>query len=173
VRHRLGEGRHTLDLEGTLELVRRAAAEGFGAEKPGLLLVATGGEPSLQLDRPLSDALRARGYRISHGEQRLAPGGPLAGGLAHGLAQAGGVRAEGGRRAEAALHRQPTRPGITPGRGGGAPHRGGDALLPLLPAAGRHPGAGGPNYDETVRAVMALGPPWRLSVQTHKVAAIP
>ncbi|HYJ78837.1 MAG TPA: 7-carboxy-7-deazaguanine synthase QueE, partial [Longimicrobiaceae bacterium] len=56
---------HTEDAAGTLELVRRAAVEGFGGERPGLLLVATGGEPSLQLDRPLSDALRARGYRIS------------------------------------------------------------------------------------------------------------
>jgi 7-carboxy-7-deazaguanine synthase len=33
--------------------------------------------------------------------------------------------------------------------------------------------AGGPNYEETVRAVMELGPPWRLSVQTHKVAGVP
>ena len=56
---------YTLDLDGTLELVARTADEGFGGEVPGLLLVATGGEPSLQLDRPLSDALRARGYRIS------------------------------------------------------------------------------------------------------------
>jgi hypothetical protein len=35
------------------------------------------------------------------------------------------------------------------------------------------PALGGPNYDEAVRAVMELGPPWRLSVQTHKVLAIP
>jgi 7-carboxy-7-deazaguanine synthase len=56
---------HSLDLGGTLALVRRTAEEGFGGERPGLLLVATGGEPSLQLDRPLAEALRARGYRIS------------------------------------------------------------------------------------------------------------
>ncbi|HYR11672.1 MAG TPA: 7-carboxy-7-deazaguanine synthase QueE, partial [Longimicrobium sp.] len=56
---------YTLDLDDTLDLVRRTALEGFGGEKPGLLLVATGGEPSLQFDRPLSDALRARGYRIT------------------------------------------------------------------------------------------------------------
>jgi organic radical activating enzyme len=35
------------------------------------------------------------------------------------------------------------------------------------------PTNGGPNYAETVRAVMELGPPWRLSVQTHKVMGIP
>jgi hypothetical protein len=33
------------------------------------------------------------------------------------------------------------------------------------------PGSGS-NYQETVAAVMELGPPWRLSVQTHKVAGI-
>src|SRR5688572_17163598 len=56
---------HTVDVGGVLHLVREAADAGFGEEKPGLLLVATGGEPSLQLDRPLADALRERGYRIS------------------------------------------------------------------------------------------------------------
>jgi organic radical activating enzyme len=35
------------------------------------------------------------------------------------------------------------------------------------------PEAGGPNYREAIGAVMQLGPPWRLSVQTHKVAGIP
>ena len=35
------------------------------------------------------------------------------------------------------------------------------------------PEHGGPNYAEAIRAVMELGPPWRLSVQTHKVAGIP
>src|SRR5688500_14396928 len=39
---------HVEDVEGTLALVGRAADEGFGGERPGLLLVATGGEPSLQ-----------------------------------------------------------------------------------------------------------------------------
>lgn len=31
----------------------------------------------------------------------------------------------------------------------------------------------GPNYEETAAAVIGLGPPWRLSVQTHKVLGIP
>ena len=51
---------HNEGLEGTLALVRQAAEEGFGGEHEGLLLVATGGEPSLQLDRPLIDSLHAR-----------------------------------------------------------------------------------------------------------------
>jgi organic radical activating enzyme len=30
----------------------------------------------------------------------------------------------------------------------------------------------GPNYEEAARAVMRLGPPWRLSIQTHKVVGL-
>src|ERR1700741_89808 len=38
---------YTEDVAGTLELVRRAAEEGFGGEREGRLLGGTGGEPQL------------------------------------------------------------------------------------------------------------------------------
>jgi 7-carboxy-7-deazaguanine synthase len=163
---------HTLDLEGTLALVRRTAEEGFGAERPGLLLVATGGEPSLQLDRPLSDALRARGYRI-------------------------GMESNGSRRVDRALVDwltvSPKQPVFEQKEGdelkviftgGAVPGIAPDAAAVRRLASGTRfqhyflqpldlGPAGGPNYEETVRAVMELGPPWRLSVQTHKVAGVP
>jgi 7-carboxy-7-deazaguanine synthase len=163
---------HTLDLDETLEMVRRTAVEGFGAEKPGLLLVATGGEPSLQLDRPLSDALRAQGYRISmesNGARTVDR--TLVDWLTVSPKQAAFAQKEGDELK--LIFTGSGVPGITP-----------DVASVRRLAEGTHfshyflqpldlPVAGGPNYDEAVRAVMALGPPWRLSVQTHKVAGIP
>ena len=166
------KARHTVGAEGVLELVRGAAVEGFGGERPGLLLVATGGEPSLQLDQPLSDALRERGYRISmetNGSRRIdrslvdwltvSPKQPE-------FAQRAGDELK-------LLFTGRSAPGITPDV---------EAVRRLArdTAFDHHflqavdvPALGGPNYDETIRAVMELGPPWRLSVQTHKVAGIP
>jgi 7-carboxy-7-deazaguanine synthase len=164
--------RWKLDVEGTLELVRRTAIEGFGAEKPGLLLVATGGEPSLQLDRPLSDALRERGYRISMESNGSRPiDRSLVDWLTVSPKQEIFVQKEGDELK--ILFTGSHAPGITPDV---------DAVRRLAEGTRfRHyflqpvdiPERGGPNYDEAVRAVMELGPPWRLSVQTHKVAAIP
>jgi organic radical activating enzyme len=163
---------YTLDLAGTLELVRQTAVSGFGDERRGLLLVATGGEPSLQLDRPLADALRERGYRIS-------------------------MESNGSRLVDRTLVDWLT---ISPKQTDFAQREGDE--LKLLFTGGRVPGVapdtdavrrlttdtrfshyflqpvdipehGGPNYDQTIQAVMELGPPWRLSVQTHKVAGIP
>jgi 7-carboxy-7-deazaguanine synthase len=162
---------HTLELEDTLALVRRTAEEGFGTEKPGLLLVATGGEPSLQLDRELSDALRDRGYRISmesNGARRVDRS--LVDWLTISPKQATFEQKEGDELK--LVYTGASVPGITPDvetvrrmvRGTRFDHY---FLQPLdLPLAG------GPNFDEAVRAVMKLGPPWRLSVQTHKVAGI-
>jgi 7-carboxy-7-deazaguanine synthase len=163
---------HTLNLDETLEMVRRTAVEGFGAEKPGLLLVATGGEPSLQLDRALSDALRARGYRISMESNGARPvDRTLVDWLTVSPKQAAFEQNEGDELK--LIFTGSGAPGITPevdavrrmAEGTRFSHY---FLQPLdLPATG------GPNYDEAVHAVMALGPPWRLSVQTHKVAGIP
>jgi 7-carboxy-7-deazaguanine synthase len=160
------------DVEGTLALVRQAAGEGFGGEKPGLLLVATGGEPSLQLDRPLSDALRARGYRISMESNgaRLVDRS-LVDWLTISPKQREFAQKEGDELK--LLFSGAHAPGITPDT---------DAVRRIAEGTSfRHyflqpvdiPENGGPNYAETVRAVMELGPPWRLSVQTHKVMGIP
>ena len=163
---------YTLNLAGTLELVRQTAESGFGGERRDLLLVATGGEPSLQLDRPLADALRERGYRISmESNGSRAVDRTLVDWLTISPKQPAFVQREGselkllftGAQAE----------GITP-----------DVAAVRRIAQGTRfehyflqpidlPERGGPNYEEAIQAVMELGPPWRLSVQTHKVAGIP
>lgn len=163
---------YVLDLEETLDLVRRTAEAGFGAERPGLLLVATGGEPSLQFDRPLSDALRARGYRISMESNGSRPvDRTLVDWLTVSPKQPEFAQKEGDELK--VLFTGAAAPGIT-----------GDTAAVRRLAEGTRfghyflqavdvPARGGPNYGETVHAVMELGPPWRLSVQTHKVTGIP
>lgn len=163
---------YVLDLEDTLELIRRTAEEGFGAQKEGLLLVATGGEPSLQLDRPLSEALRERGYRVSMESNGSRPVDRLlVDWLTVSPKQIEYAQKEGDELK--ILFTGAHAPGIIPDVGAVRRLAEGTRFdhyflqpvdLPLL---------GGPNYEETVRAVMELGPPWRLSVQTHKVAQIP
>jgi 7-carboxy-7-deazaguanine synthase len=163
---------HVLELDDTLALVRRVAEAGFGAERPGLLLVATGGEPSLQLDRPLADALRARGYRISMESNGSRPvDRSLVDWLTISPKQAEFAQKEGDELK--VLFTGGAAPGPAPDL---------DAVRRLAEGTRfRHyflqpvdlPELGGPNYADTVRAVMELGPPWRLSVQTHKVTGIP
>lgn len=163
---------YTLPLEETLALIRRTAEDGFGVERPGLLLVATGGEPSLQLDRPLADALRVRGYRVSMESNGARPvDRSLVDWLTISPKQREFTQKEGDELK--ILFTGVHAPGITPDVG--AVHRLAEGtrfrhhfLQPV-----DLPELGGPNYEETVRAVMELGPPWRLSVQTHKVAHIP
>ena len=162
----------TPDLEGTLELVRQAAVEGFGGERPGLLLVATGGEPSLQLDRPLSDALRERGYRLTMESNGSRPvDRSLVDWLTVSPKQPEFAQREGDEMK--LLFTGASAPGITPDveavRRISADTRFGHYFLQPVDV----PEQGGPNYAEVVRAVMELGPPWRLSVQTHKVMGIP
>ena len=166
------KARHVPDLAGTLELVRAAAEAGFGGERPGLLLVATGGEPSLQFDRPLSDALRARGYRISMESNGSRPvDRSLVDWLTVSPKQAEFAQTEGDELK--LLFTGSGAPGITPDvdavRRIAEGTRFGHYFLQPVDV----PAAGGPNFEETIRAVMTLGPPWRLSVQTHKVAGIP
>jgi 7-carboxy-7-deazaguanine synthase len=163
---------YTLDLRDTLDLVRRTADEGFGGEKPGLLLVATGGEPSLQLDRPLADALRTRGYRLTMESNGSRPvDRSLVDWLTISPKQVEFAQKEGDELK--LLFSGASAPGITPDveavrRIAEGTRFGQYFLQPVdLPAAG------GPNYAEAIAAVMQLGPPWRLSVQTHKVVGIP
>jgi 7-carboxy-7-deazaguanine synthase len=163
---------YTLDLDDTLDLVRRTAVEGFGGERPGLLLVVTGGEPSLQFDRPLSDALRARGYRItmeSNGSRSVDRS--LVDWLTVSPKQAEFAQKDGDELK--LLYTGALAPGATPDvdavRRIAEGTRFGQYFLQPVDV----PVLGGPNYAETIAAVMELGPPWRLSVQTHKVAGIP
>lgn len=163
---------YVLDLEETLAILRRTAEEAFGAEKEGLLLVATGGEPSLQLDRPLADALRARGYRIAMESNGSRPvDRSLVDWLTVSPKQPRYVQKDGD---ELKI--------LFTGRHAVGPATDVDEVRRL--AEGTHFShyflqavdvgeKGGPNHVETVRAVMELGPPWRLSVQTHKVLNIP
>lgn len=160
-----------LDVGGTVDLVRDRAMETFREVIDGLLVVVTGGEPSLQLDRPLSDALRAAGFRIAMESNGSRPvDRSLVDWLTISPKQSEYVQKEGdelkivfsGTAAEGPA------PDIDAVRrlaeGTGFDHH---FLQPLdLPVVG-------PNYRETIDAVMQLGPPWRLSVQSHKVAGIP
>ena len=163
---------HVEDVEGTLALVGRAAAEGFGGERPGLLLVATGGEPSLQLDRPLSDALRARGYRISMESNGAKPvDRSLVDWLTVSPKQAAFEQKEGDELK--VLFSGSAAPGATPTVDAVRRMAEGTRFEHYFLQPIDIPEHGGPNYAEAVRAVMELGPPWRLSVQTHKVTGIP
>jgi 7-carboxy-7-deazaguanine synthase len=163
---------HVLDLGGTLELVRQAAVDGFGAEREGLLLVATGGEPSLQLNRELSAALRERGYRISmESNGARAVDRSLVDWLTVSPKQPAFEQKDGDELK--LVFTGSSAPGITPEVAAVRRIAAGTAFDHYFLQPVDIPAAGGPNYEETVRAVMELGPPWRLSVQTHKVAAIP
>jgi 7-carboxy-7-deazaguanine synthase len=162
---------YVLDLPDTLALVRGVAREGFGEAQDGLLLVATGGEPSLQLDTPLSDALRASGFRIameSNGSRAVDRS--LVDWLTVSPKQETFAQREGDELK--LLFTGSATDGITPDT---------DAVRRM--AAGTRfrnyflqpidlPVQGGPNYEETIRAVMELGNPWRLSMQSHKVVGI-
>ncbi|HEY0037137.1 MAG TPA: hypothetical protein VGB66_10645 [Longimicrobium sp.] len=163
---------YTLDLDDTLDLVRRTAWEGFGGEVPGLLLVATGGEPSLQLDRPLSDALRERGYRISMESNGSRPvDRSLVDWLTVSPKQAEFAQKEGDELK--LLFTGGAVPGITPDADAVRRIADGTRFGHYFLQAVDVPAVGGPNYADVIRTVMQLGPPWRLSVQTHKVAGIP
>jgi 7-carboxy-7-deazaguanine synthase len=163
---------HVVALDGALELVREAAVSGFGSERDGLLLVATGGEPSLQLDRELSDALRGRGYRVSmESNGARAVNRSLVDWLTISPKQPAYEQKEGEELK--VVFTGTAAPGITPDVESVRRIAAGTSFRNYFLQPVDIPERGGPNYDETVRAVMELGPPWRLSVQTHKVAAIP
>jgi organic radical activating enzyme len=162
---------HTLDLAGTLDLVARRARESFGAEADGLLLVATGGEPSLQLDAPLSAALRDAGYRISMESNGARP---VDRGLVDWLTispKQPVFQQKHGDELKILFSGQSARGPAPDVEAVRALAEGTDFAHYFLQPIDL-PGTG-PNYAETVQTVMELGPPWRLSVQTHKVLEIP
>ncbi|CAN5693609.1 7-carboxy-7-deazaguanine synthase [soil metagenome] len=161
-----------LPLEETLNLVRERTEQAFGKVHEGLLLVATGGEPSLQLDRALSDGLRAMRFRIAMESNGARPvNRALVDWLTISPKQAQFEQKSGDELKIVYT-------------GGRAPGPGSSVAAVRTLAAGTSfqnhflqpidlAEQGGPNYEEAVAAVMELGPPWRLSVQTHKVLAIP
>jgi 7-carboxy-7-deazaguanine synthase len=162
---------YTLPLEETLALVSRHAKATFGSEPEGLLLVATGGEPSLQMDQELSSALREAGYLISmesNGARTIER--DLVDWLTISPKQAQFAQKEGNELKV-----------IFSGQGARGPAPDVEAVRRLAEGTSFDhyflqpidlPGLG-PNYAETVAAVLKLGPPWRLSVQTHKVVGLP
>jgi 7-carboxy-7-deazaguanine synthase len=163
---------HSEEVDGVLALVREAAVSAFGAERDGLLLVATGGEPSLQLDAPLATALRQAGYRIAMETNGSRPiDRTLVDWLTVSPKQGDYVQREGDELK--VLYTGSSAPGITPTVDAVRTLAAGSRFTHHFLQAVDVPEQGGPNYEETVRAVMALGPPWRLSVQTHKVLGIP
>ena len=161
---------HKTDVAGTLELVRAAASEGFGGEPEGLLLVATGGEPSLQFDRPLSHALRGRGYRVSMESNGSRPvDRALVDWLTISPKQREFVQKSGDELK--VLFTGGAVAGLTPDAESVRRLASGTRFTQYFLQPIELPGSGS-NYRETVAAVMELGPPWRLSVQTHKVVGI-
>ena len=163
---------HSLDADATLDLVRQTAESGFGGQPHGLLLVVTGGEPSLQWDRALAEGARSRGLRVAMESNGSRPvDRSLVDWLTVSPKQPEFVQREGNELK--LLFTGTATEGITPDveavRRIARDTRFDHYFLQPIDL----PEQGGPNYDEAVRAVMELGPPWRLSVQTHKVTGIP
>jgi 7-carboxy-7-deazaguanine synthase len=144
-------------LADTVEHVWRAAVE---SESGKPYVVCTGGEPTLQLDAPLVEALRARGFMV-------------------------------------ALETNGTRPAprgidwicVSPKAGAPLAQREGNELKLVFPQAGAHPPQferlnfqhfflqpmDGPNQRENLDAAARYclaHPPWRLSLQIHKLIGI-
>jgi 7-carboxy-7-deazaguanine synthase (Cx14CxxC type) len=133
----------------------------WGASPVNRLVVCTGGEPLLQLDGRLVDALHARGFRIA-------------------VESNGTVAAPDGIDWLC----------ISPKAGADTVQRRGDELKLVFPQAKLMPDAvegwdfahffvqpmDGPARDENVQAAIAWcleNPKWRLSLQTHKLTGIP
>ena len=166
------KARYQLTAEELREMVDGEARSAFGRVGQGVLVVVTGGEPTLQWDAPLASMLREAGYRIAMETNGSRPfDRALVDWLTVSPKQVE-FEVRGGDELKIVFTGAHA-PGIAP-----------DVEAVRQLATGTRfdhyflqpvdvPALGGPNYEETVAAVMALGPPWRLSVQTHKVASIP
>jgi 7-carboxy-7-deazaguanine synthase len=162
---------HNVGLPGVLELVEREATATFSQMRAGLFLVATGGEPSLQMDTELADGLRGLGFTLameSNGSRAIAPG--ITDWLTVSPKQKDFIQKSGNELKIVFTGQVAT--GIAVDE---------DAVIELsdgtsfehyyLQPVDLGPDVGS-NFDETIRAVMRLGPPWRLSAQVHKVVGI-
>lgn len=138
-----------------------AVASTWQGEPRERLVVCTGGEPLLQLDTPLIDALHAQGFRIA-------------------------VETNGTVAAPAGLDWIC----VSPKAGTDLLQAAGDELKLIYPQAGADPAAfqdlafthrflqpmDGPDVETNTRAAIAYclaHPKWRLSLQTHKYLNIP
>jgi 7-carboxy-7-deazaguanine synthase (Cx14CxxC type) len=142
------------------EALADAVLAAWGPSETNRLVVCTGGEPLLQLDAPLIDALHARGFRIaveSNGTVEAPPGIDWL--------------------------------CISPKAGAETVQRAGDELKLVFPQPALMPDAvegwdfahffvqpmDGPAQAENIRAAIdwcLRNPKWRLSLQTHKVVGI-
>ena len=137
-----------------------AAAQCWGAEEEHRLVVCTGGEPLLQLDAPLIDALHARGFRIA-------------------------IETNGTLAAPAGIDWIC----VSPKAAEPLVQKSGDELKLVYPQAENEPGdfAGldfthfflqpmdGPDQAENIASATRYclrHPQWRLSLQTHKLIGI-
>ena len=145
------------DAEALAAQVERLWGEGKGQR----LVVVTGGEPMLQLDSALVDALHARGFRISVESNGTLPATPGIDWLC-----------------------------VSPKAGTDVVQRSGDELKLVWPQQGialdelegwdfRHflvQPMDGPDPDASLDAAIALvmdRPTWRLSLQAHKIVGLP
>jgi 7-carboxy-7-deazaguanine synthase (Cx14CxxC type) len=144
------------------ELAAAVEQQWPGSEAPGTrFVVCTGGEPLLQLDHALIDALHARGFEIA-----VETNGTIA--APHGLDWIC----------------------VSPKAGAALVQRAGDELKLVYPQPGAEPAAfeslpfhhfflqpmDGPNREANTRAALNYcldHPRWRLSLQTHKLLGIP
>jgi 7-carboxy-7-deazaguanine synthase (Cx14CxxC type) len=142
------------------EALADAALAAWGPSEINRLVVCTGGEPLLQLDTPLIDALHARGFRIAVESNGTIPAPPGIDWLC-----------------------------ISPKAGGETVQRSGDELKLVFPQPALMPDAvegwnfrhhfvqpmDGPAQAENIAAAIGWcleNPKWRLSLQTHKVVGI-
>jgi 7-carboxy-7-deazaguanine synthase (Cx14CxxC type) len=152
------------------EAVASAVAARWPADVPGVpYVVCTGGEPLLQLDAPLIDALHARGFQVAVETNGTiaAPAGPDA----HPDARIDWIC-------------------VSPKAGSTLVQKSGDELKLVYPQAGAQPEAfealafkhfflqpmDGPARDANTQAALRYclaHPRWRISLQTHKLLGIP
>ena len=145
------------DAEAIAEQVEATWGEG----RDQRLVVITGGEPMLQLDAPLLDALHARGFRVAAESNGTLPAVPGLDWLC-----------------------------ISPKAGTEVVQRSGDELKLVWPQEGIDPAEledwhfshllvqpmDGPDRDVSVAASIALAmerPKWRLTLQAHKLVGLP
>lgn len=142
------------------EALADAVLAAWGPAQVNRLVVCTGGEPLLQLDAPLIDALHARGFRIAVESNGTVPAPPGIDWLC-----------------------------ISPKAGADTVQRSGDELKLVFPQPALMPDAvegwdfrhffvqpmDGVAQAENIRAAIdwcLQNPKWRLSLQTHKVVGI-
>ncbi|MGQ0673871.1 MAG: 7-carboxy-7-deazaguanine synthase [Hyphomicrobium sp.] len=145
----------------TADDLARACSEARGGTRGPSLVVLTGGEPMLQVDRPLIDALHARGFSIAIETNGTLP-----------------------------VPEDIDWVCVSPKAGTELIQTTGDELKLVFPQPALDPGEllaldfehrflqpmDGPRRAENTAAAIAYckaNPPWRLSVQTHKVIGIP